>query len=245
MCTMTYIPQEEGKFILTHSRDESIRRGIASPPIKRMIGGIKHLFPVDPVGMGTWIGVSEYGRVAGLVNGAKKEHIHKPPYKHSRGRIILDFFTYPDFSGFIDNYSFDDLEPFTLIVFENGKIYEAILDGEGILKRELQPDKPFVYSSSSLYTEKSKHKRKVKFFNWYLQDMEKDQKSIFEFHKENLFDNEPDKSKVPGDHILKTVSITSVVNMTNEIDMNYLDLVNDIGFRNNLRLNPSFSQNLN
>ena len=48
MCTVTYIPKENGDFILTQNRDEDIKRALATPPIERMINGVKHLFPVDP-----------------------------------------------------------------------------------------------------------------------------------------------------------------------------------------------------
>lgn len=237
MCTVTYIPKEEGTFILTHSRDESIKRKIASPPIKRIINGMKHIFPIDPAGMGTWIGISENGRAAGLLNGGKKDHTHNPPYKHSRGLVIPEYFKFSGFMDFYENYAFDGLEPFTLLAFEDGTIYEAVLDEDGINYRTLPAEKPFIYSSTTLYTEKSRSARKMNFMEWYLLTRDVNQAEVLKMHNKFRFEDELDKSKVPGGHILRTVSITSVTHAANAMQMNYLDLVNDIGFRNELVIN--------
>lgn len=238
MCTVTYIPRELGTFTLTHSRDESIKRVIASPPMKRMIGGVKHLFPVDPAGMGTWIGIAENGRAAGLLNGGKTGHTHAPPYKHSRGLIIPAYFNYSGFMEFYENYDFEGLEPFTLLAFEDGKIYEAVLDETGISFRELPADKPFIYSSSTLYSDKTRSNRNIRFLEWYFTGREIGRDAIFTLHKKFNFEDEADKSKVPPGHILRTVSITSVVHERESISMDYLDLVNDIRFVNQLALMP-------
>ena len=152
MCTVTYIPLGNSSFILTHNRDESVKRRIASPPVRSTINGMEHIFPVDPQGMGTWIGVSESGRVASLINGGKKAHSHAPPYRHSRGLVIPAYFRYSSFIEFFNDYDFKGLEPFTLLVFENGNIFETVLDEDQVQFRKIKPDKPFIYSSSTLYT---------------------------------------------------------------------------------------------
>ena len=96
MCTVTYIPLENGDFILTQNRDEDVKRPIATPPIDRTINGTKHLFPIDPQGKGTWIGISNTGRVASLLNGGTEPYKHQPPYRQSRGKVILDYINNPD-----------------------------------------------------------------------------------------------------------------------------------------------------
>jgi len=143
MCTVTYIPKEEGGFILTQNRDEDVKRSISTPPIQLEINGIKHLFPVDPQGQGTWIGISEEGRVASLLNGGSEAYSRKQTYRHSRGKVIMDYFSYPSFKEFYDQYNFKELEPFTLLVFEDGKMYELIVNELYLKSNELNPKKLF------------------------------------------------------------------------------------------------------
>jgi len=89
MCMLSYIPLENGQYILTQNRDESIMRPNSTPPIKKQVGGVSVVYPVDPQGWGTWLGVSSAGHAAALINGGLQPHKHHPPYRHSRGLIIL------------------------------------------------------------------------------------------------------------------------------------------------------------
>ncbi len=236
MCTVTYIPRGEGSFVLTHNRDESVMRKIASPPITRVINGIDHLYPVDPEGKGTWVGISETGRVASLLNGGDQNHKHNPPYRHSRGLIIPEYFKYPSFIEFYYSFNFKGLEPFTMIVIEDGHVFETILNEDGVKYRSLNPEKPFILSSTPLYSERSRARKLDHFLEWYLSNPVKGEHEIFEFHRQNMFEKEPDKGQIPPGHILKTVSITSINRLPNRTEMIYLDLLNDINFRHSLQV---------
>lgn len=236
MCTVTYIPKENGEFILTQNRDEDIKRAIATPPIERMINGEKHLFPVDPQGGGTWIGISESGRMASLLNGGSEVYNYKPPYRHSRGKVILDYFSYPDFDSFYNSYDFSELEPFTLLVFEDNNMFELIVNESNISMKELDVKKPHIYSSSSLYTENSKEDRRLNFFEWYYKSKEITQDEVLNFHQKFLFEKEKDKSKIWGDFILNTVSITSVYKTYVRAKIHYSDQLNDIQLKKVLNL---------
>lgn len=236
MCTVTYIPTGTNGFILTQNRDESIMRPIASPPIKRMINGVQHIFPVDTQGMGTWIGASETGRAASLLNGGSKPHRHSPPYKHSRGQIIPDYFRYPSFMEFHNNYDFNGLEPFTLLIFEAGNIFETILNEEGIQYRTIDADKPFVYSSTTLYPAEARNRRRESFNDWFGAGIPIDQHQVIRYHKGSRFENEPPPVHPTGNHVLKTVSITSIVSERNKMKVDYYDLLNDMHFWSSLRL---------
>lgn len=237
MCTLTYIPKEKGEFILTHSRDESVKRRLAAPPVKRKINGTDHIFPIDPVGMGTWIGGSESGRTAALINGGTREHLHNPPYRHSRGKVILDYFEVENFQEFYDLYQFEGLEPFTLLVFENGNIFKIIHDEDHTAYSQMDPDVPFLISSLSIYTDRSRSQRADAFLRWLDNRDGVDQKDILDFHNELVFEREPDKSKIPGDHILRTVSVTSILDSVSTVSINYHDLVNDIRFHTQMQTN--------
>lgn len=239
MCTVSYIPKENGAFILTHNRDEDIKRAIATPPIERIINGTKHLFPIDPQGGGTWIGISETGRVASLLNGGAEPYKHQPPYRHSRGKVILDYFNFPDFDAFYNAYNFNELKPFTLLVFEDNIIYELIINASNIRLKELDIKKPQIYSSSSLYTDNSKEERRLIFFEWYYNSQNISQEDALNFHDKFLFEKEKDKSKIWGDFILNTVSITSIYKTSQAATIYYTDQLNDIQLKKVIKLKNS------
>ena len=228
MCTVTYIPTGKDTYILTHNRDESIKRPLASPPVKRKLEEKFTVYPVDPVGMGTWVGFSDEGRVASLLNGGTERHEHNPPYRHSRGLVIPALFKYKSFIEFYTGFDFEGLEPFTLLVFEHGNIYELIHNENATRFQSLDSEKPFIYSSSTLYSDSRIQERKLKFLEWFFLTDQIDQQKILDLHRQFRFEKEADQSLIPAGHILKTVSITSVVKGNDKLRMDYFDVVNDI-----------------
>jgi uncharacterized protein with NRDE domain len=234
MCTLTYIPKGRDEFILTHNRDESVRRPIASPPINREINGVEHIFPVDPKGMGTWIGISKTNRIACLLNGGLKKHKHKPPYRHSRGLVVLDYFRNPSFEAFYKTYQFNGLEPFTMIVYENGKLIELIHDEQFIRVKNLDPAKPHIYSSTPLYSKENMMIRREKLFSWYYQNAKINQNEIVNLHKSFLYELE--NNKLPVNEIIRTVSITSIDKLVKKADVAYIDMINDVHLKKSMRL---------
>jgi len=236
MCTVTYIPKEDGGFILTQNRDEDVKRSISTPPIQLKINGAKHLFPVDPQGQGTWIGISEEGRVSSLLNGGSEPHNRKQIYRHSRGKVIMDYFSYPSFMTFYDHYNFKDLEPFTLLVFEEGQMYELIVNELSQKFNKLNPKNPYIYSSSSLYSKLRIEERRLNFLEWYYAQKQISQQDILSFHSKLHFEDELDKSLIKGEHILNTVSTTSINMSGNMAEVLYLDHFNDMQLKKNLKL---------
>ncbi len=242
MCTLTYIPQGKDTFILTQSRDENIKRAIASPPVVRKINGVNHIFPVDPDSMGTWIGISENGRAACLLNGGSIKHTPKSSYRQSRGLVIMDFFKHPDFFDFYENYSFSGLEPFTMLVFEDNMVFEIVLDEDMISFRRLESEKPFIYSSTTLYTSESIEERKFRFMDWSFFNVNINQPMILDFHKKFLYENETDKNFLDEGEIVKTVSITSLVKTPRTTLVDYYDLLNDLHLWKSMKLVSGVSQ---
>lgn len=239
MCTVTYIPKDNGDFILTQNRDEDIKRAIATPPIERKINRAKHLFPIDPQGGGTWIGISETGRFASLLNGGNEDYNYNPPYRHSRGKVILDYFSFPDFNAFYNEYNFNELEPFTLLIIEADVMCELIINMSNISLNELDRKKPCIFSSSSLYTDTSIEERRLNFFEWYYKSQNISQEDALNFHHQFLFEKEKDKSKILGDFILNTVSITSIYKTSNMAEIQYTDQINDIRLKKVLNINKA------
>ncbi|MFM8371345.1 MAG: NRDE family protein, partial [Bacteroidota bacterium] len=95
MCTVTYIPNRSG-FTLTHNRDEAPSRSSVSISQNDEGPDGQIVYPRDSKAGGTWFAVSESGKTVCLLNGAFVRHHHNPPYKRSRGLMVLDFFNYDD-----------------------------------------------------------------------------------------------------------------------------------------------------
>jgi len=66
MCTLTFIPRNNG-YYLAMNRDERIARGTAAPPARIELGNVSALFPRDIEG-GTWIAANELGLAFALLN---------------------------------------------------------------------------------------------------------------------------------------------------------------------------------
>ncbi|MFM7153572.1 MAG: NRDE family protein, partial [Bacteroidota bacterium] len=82
------------------------------------------VYPRDSKAGGTWFAVSESGKTVCLLNGAFVRHHHNPPYKRSRGLMVLDFFNYDDPDRFFSEYNLEGMEPFTLIFARPGVLTE-------------------------------------------------------------------------------------------------------------------------
>lgn len=66
MCTVTFIPGQEG-YCLAMNRDDRTARGVASPPAAFRHDCVTSIWPVDREG-GTWIGANSWGIAFALLN---------------------------------------------------------------------------------------------------------------------------------------------------------------------------------
>lgn len=224
MCTVTFLPKENKSFILTHNRDEHFTRGVALLPQKRFTDQITFIAPIDSTANGTWIATSEQFTLC-LLNGGFEKHIPQPPYKHSRGQVIIDFFKYNNIDKFHQTYEVDNLEPFTLIAIEHATraLHQFIFDGNKMHYAHLDDNNFHIWSSSTLYTSEDIQKRK-NHFNSFLEQANYTQEAIIEFHT-NKFNPLPSEGiQINRDNILKTVSLTSI-HKQESISMTYIDFL--------------------
>ena len=151
MCTVSFLPLKDG-FILTSNRDELKARKADFPRTYNSKSGVI-TFPQDPKSGGTWIAGGTTKMIC-LLNGAFEKHQHTPPYRHSRGKVILDAFDSKSFSEFRDNYDFSNLEPHTLVMIEfetELKVVELRWDGEKKHISNKPSQNPHIWSSATLY----------------------------------------------------------------------------------------------
>lgn len=227
MCTVTLVKNSPKSFVLTSNRDEAIGRKTL-PLDFYEFKGKQLLFPKDEVAGGTWISTSNEQTMICLLNGGYQNHEKKNYYRHSRGVVVTDILCENNLWEAMQSYNCNDLEPFTLVGVDwNNEIsfYELVWDGKQKHTQVLDTNQTHIWSSSTLYTEEMKQKRK----DW-LADFKLNNKLTFEniikFHKIGGIGNEfYDLQIKRGD--LQTRSITQVVVTDSQVKMRYEDLVID------------------
>lgn len=170
---MTYLPQTDNVITLTTNRDESPKREPADFPVKAKTPFHQIVYPQDGEKGGTWIAAASSGKVINLMNGGFVPHQSNPPYRKSRGLVLLDAFDYHDFETFSHQANFDGIEPFTMVFIEPLQIgtmlSELRWDGFNRYYQTLNPDKPHLWASASLYSHEA-HNRRNQYFHQSLND---------------------------------------------------------------------------
>lgn len=226
MCTLTYVPLGEDSFVFTDNRDESPER--TTENLSQSADG-HLLFPREPQAGGTWICVDKRdGRFGCLLNGAFERHKHQPPYRRSRGLVVLDFFEYADAQAFFEQYYLEGIEPFTFVVMDGkGQLYDFRWDGQQRHLKTLNPHQPYIWSSATLYTKEIAGLRQEWFDVWLQQHPQPRREDILDFHhKAGNGDEENSLVMRRYGGKLCTISMSSVLYKKNEIDFHYKDLIN-------------------
>ncbi len=241
MCTVSYLPLGKQQFILTSNRDEASVRAAIAPHI---LAGKQSqlLFPKDPLAGGTWICASNDNRMLCLLNGAFVYHNRQTPYRKSRGLVVLDFFNeYTNAQAFLNHYPLNNIEPFTLVIYDNDNLYELKWDGEQKHIRPLDANKAYIWSSATLYTAEIKNKREQWFTNW-LQAYPNKQytaQDIVHFHRTGG-EGDPQNDLVMNRcDIVQTVSITNIVKTPTQFNMTYYDLTNGETNKQHIKIEQS------
>lgn len=224
MCTVSYLPLEEG-YILTSNRDEWNKRARALTPKAYHLFGQEITFPKDPQANGTWIAYSADFTLC-LLNGAFVKHQHKPPYRISRGLVLLDFFQYLSVDRYVAEYNFDGVESFTLIIKSNTdkQLEELRWDGQHIHRNKLNNQETYIWSSATLYTDEVIQEREQWFSKWLTEHQVYKQEDIINFHR---FAGKGDSNNdviMKRDNGVQTLSISSIIMHQGKLNMSYLDL---------------------
>lgn len=235
MCTVTFIPGK-GKVFITSNRDEKLSRKQALAPTLYMYKGWKMLFPKDAEANGTWIALKENGDAAVLLNGAFLKHQSQPPYRESRGVVFLDMLAskYPSYT--FSKMDLQGIEPFTIILFERGSLYQLKWDGAEKFCKQLPAGRPHIWSSATLYDGLVIKKREQWFAAFLNRNSYSTQQDILNFHR---FTGDGDCNNdllMNRDGIYSTVSITSILLTDGRGNMKYMDLKNDRQVERNIEL---------
>ena len=226
MCTVTFIPGRD-KIYLTSNRDEKHWRSAALTPAAYPFPSGKILFPKDGDAGGTWIAAHENGNAIIFLNGAFEKHIPAPPYRKSRGLILLDLIeSTTSYNSFLA-INLNNIEPFTAIVWDDGYLFECRWDGSKKHARQLDAAMPHIWSSATLYDEEVIDKRTRWFERWLQQHHQPAQQDILDFHRfTGDGDQHNDLLMNRNGHVF-TVSVTSMAITDHDVTMRYLDIKNN------------------
>ena len=224
MCTVTYVSPAPGQFILTSNRDEAPSRGATRLVVEEKEGK-RLIFPQDPAAGGTWIAVASNQRMVCLLNGAFEAHNRQTPYRLSRGIMVLESFAYPNANAFFQRYDFNGIEPFTLILYDLGALWELRWDGLEKFIRSLDPRGSHIWSSATLYPADVRFRREQWFASWIDNLSTFSVGGMLEFHLHaGDGDTWNDVVMNRGD-IVRTVSITSIEKTESNLNFRYFDLL--------------------
>jgi len=226
MCTVSFLPTGGNNFILTSNRDEKESREIANAPQNVVHHHINIVYPQDPKAKGTWIAVSENGFTLCLLNGGFVYHASKPPYKKSRGIVLLDFYKYNNVNQFVVNYDFKGIEPFTMVIVDyksSLKLYELRWDGKQVHLSFKDHKTTHIWSSVTLYSKEVIEEREQWFKDW-----KGEQKDGYNPDEIKQFHLTGGKGVSESNLLMKregtsTVSVTQVIKNEKMLEMNYTD----------------------
>jgi len=208
MCTVTFIPQGDRLFI-TSNRDESPGRQATGLVSTHTPDWNAVHFPMDETSGGSWIALADNGRTVCLLNGGFIPFIPEPPYRMSRGLVVLQAATAEDTNHFLLKSDFSGIAPFTLLIYEKHMLLQLIWDGDEKSIAYLPFDEPRIWSSVTLYPPKVREWRKGLFEKWLSENPEPDRESIVAFHR--MANGDPANGFIMNrSDIVRTLSVTSI-----------------------------------
>ena len=238
MCTVSFIPVHD-KYILTSNRDEKKLRSPAVPPALYNVNGSSLLYPKDADAGGSWMVVNQNGKAGVLLNGAFKKHIAAPPYRKSRGLVLLQLLSVKSPVHGFKGINLHNIEPFTLVLLEDSQLYECRWDGNKKYCRLLANDTAYIWSSATLYSEAILKKRERWFTHWRSENPRPTQEEIIRFHHFAGDGDEQNDLLMNRDGNMLTVSITSLEMSNSKASMVYYDKLNNTRYQQQIQLAPS------
>lgn len=222
MCTVVFIPYQKSVF-LGSIRDENPNRTIAlSPKVYKNNNTAESLYPKDPLGGGTWVGVNKYSNIIILLNGGFVNHKRQASYAKSRGLIVKELLQ--SILPVVDWVLLDltNVEPFTLIVWTDNNLFQLVWDGAEKKKILLDKTIAHIWSSATLYDIEAKLHRENLFQQWINTKPIINKETVLNFFK--TYQEKSNGFIMHRNEFLQTLSF-SFISMEKEIVFDYIDFV--------------------
>jgi len=192
MSIVTYFKRKE-KIILTLYRDETEVNSMTIHPKIYFKKRKKTFYPKDIKTGGTWFVIDEFGNAIVLLNDTLQKNNEKNGDRKSRGVVVIELI---ESEKILESWKILDLlhvEPFTLIVYTNKKLYK--LQWNAISKSLIQLDE----NNSHVWTSNFINSNKINFHKFLkIKDSLKDLKlhDKFDFKIINISQAEIINNKV-------------------------------------------------
>ncbi len=236
MCTVSFV-STGGSVIITSNRDENIQRETAAAPAFEQLKNIKIIFPKDTRAGGTWFAAGDNGVVTVLLNGAFVKHYPSPPYRKSRGLVLLDIIASDEPFLFFNEMDLANIEPFTVILYQTGNLHELKWDGKQKHVLQLDVQQNHIWSSATLYTDEVIGHRKNLFDRFIADTGTITSASVYHFHNNNNRDEE-NGFVINRQTGMKTFSITQALIQDNSINFIHHDLLQHQQFEETMHIKP-------
>lgn len=223
MCTVSFV-YSNNKIIITSNRDEQVIRP-ALEPKNYLINQKQVYFPKDPKAGGTWFAVDEHANVIVLLNGASEKHQWNPPYRKSRGLIVLDIIGATDPKLKWETIGLENIEPFTIVLYCQNELFQLRWNGVEKESVKLNSKENYIWSSSTLYPKNIRETRAHWFANFLNTKKEIHENELFDFHRYTEDANKENGLVINRNNLLQTLSITQTVIEKNKVVVLYHDLL--------------------
>ena len=218
MCVVTWLPNLDGTCVLTTNRDISLTRPHSHPPENHN----SLVYPLDPIGKGSWIAMSK-STIVCLLNAQSINTNNK--FDSSRGEFVVELCTKPVES--VNEEQLVNYDAFQLIKVNltEHKLTHIDWDCSDLNVKEIDWTKPRLWASNTLYDERVK-KQKEDRFHHVLDKQNLSLDSILKFHGAEKIDGNHDLRSPLGKKV-KTTSITQVKMNLSKAEIFYTDLLNN------------------
>ena len=205
---------------VAHNRDEALSRGAAEFPRWHLDGSAEVFFALDRQGGGSWMAANLQGQFVYLLNGGRKRHSHRPPYRMSRGRIPIEIARSGSLELWMKDFDPTDIEPFTVLSFDRDTISECVWDGSELHFERPQP--PFIRASWTLYDEEAQQLRRDWMGSWLASDEEPSRDGQWKFHMSS-FTERAEIDLMVDRTFLKTVAVSQFCFDSGQLNHRYRD----------------------
>jgi uncharacterized protein with NRDE domain len=235
MCTVIFVPQQENGFILGSIRDENPKRIKALEPQLYSQRNMNFLAPMVGNESGTWLGVNQNGASVILLNGGFASHFpRKEKYRISRGLIVKQLLLSPDIHKELSSIGLDEIEPFTLIIFDRLSLTKFVWDGQAKHSKSLSTQIAHIWSSSTLYSSEVQKNREELFQAFRSKNQlanEDDLKRFFFSHSEEVNGFIMNRSDE-----VKSLSISFLHYNKESVDLSYFDISTSNQFNKTIQI---------
>jgi len=218
MCTLTYRLTDNG-YELFFNRDEQRSRAQAIPPLNNL--DLNAIYPIDPVGQGTWIAVHQSGLGLALLNYYQAEKKHSTGAFRSRGELIIKLLKEPiAVIEQLKSMSLHAYQAFQLCIFpsdlqlSNNRLLCFQWDGESLI--EVEHSLPI--TSSGVDYPEVYQARKARFSQILTNEPSRD--DLIAFHDSQQAEGKLSVKMARED--AKTVSFSHIC-VDDKVTFNYLD----------------------